>query len=107
MPKEKTWDNWSKNDESRYNMLYSYLNSKLPDLDEFTFIEDKKRAIMSQIEYNKNWKDTTKEALLFMVAKYLKLSNYPKYGKLYSQKGYEYMIKNRDNENEINKMKKK
>ena len=98
--KSKTWDNWSANDEKRYSMLYSYLKSKLPDLDEFTFIEDKKRAIMSQIENNINWKDTTKEAVLFMVAKYLKLSNYPKYGKLYSQKGYEYMIKNRDNENE-------
>ncbi len=35
-----------------------------------------------------------------MVAKYLKLSDYLKYGKLYSAKGYEYMMKNRERENE-------
>ena len=55
---------------------------------------------MSQIENNKNWASTTIEAVLFMVAKYLKLSNYPKYGKMYSSRGYEYLVKNREKENE-------
>ena len=101
MPKNiKTWNDWSANDESRYSMLYSYLKTKIKDLDEFTFIEDKKRNIMSQIENNKNWAETTKEAILFMVAKYLKASNDPRYGKMYSQKGYEYMMENRKKENE-------
>jgi len=96
MPKNiKTWNDWSANDESRYSMLYSYLKTKIKDLDEFTFIEDKKRNIMSQIENNKNWAETTKEAIFFMVAKYLKASNDPRYGKMYSQKGYEYMLENR------------
>ena len=101
MPKNiKTWNDWSANDESRYSMLYSYLKTKVKDLDEFTFIEDKKRNIMSQIENNKNWAETTKEAIFFMVAKYLKASNDPRYGKIYSQKGYEYMMENRKKENE-------
>ena len=101
MPKNiKTWNDWSANDESRYSMLYSYLKTKIKDLDEFTFIEDKKRNIMSQIENNKNWAETTKEAIFFMVAKYLKASNDPRYGKMYSQKGYEYMMENRKKENE-------
>ena len=60
MPKNITWDNWTKNDEARYSMLYTYLKTKLDNLDEFTFIEDKKRGIMSQIENNENWKNTTK-----------------------------------------------
>lgn len=100
MPKNITWDNWTKNDEARYSMLYTYLKTKLDNLDEFTFIEDKKRGIMSHIENNENWKNTTKEAILFMVAKYLKLSNYLKYSKMYSEKGYQYLTQNREKENE-------
>ena len=100
MPKSKTWNDWSANDESRYSMLYSYLKTKIKDLDEFTFIEDKKRGIMSQIENNNNWADTTKEAIFFMVAKYLKASNDSRYGKLYSQKGYDFLIENRKKESQ-------
>jgi hypothetical protein len=98
MPKNITWTNWSANDEKRYSMLYSYLKTKIKDLDEFTFIDDKKRGIMSQIENNKNWANTTKEGIFFMVAKYLKASNDLRYGKLYSQKGYDFLIENRKKE---------
>ena len=98
MPKNITWTNWSANDEKRYSMLYSYLKTKIKDLDEFTFIDDKKRGIMSQIENNKNWANTTKEGIFFMVAKYLKASNDLRYGKLYSQKGYDFLMENRKKE---------
>ncbi len=100
MSKKIAWDSWSKNDEARYSMLYSYVKDKLKNNDDFTFIEDNKRNLMSLIEKNNNWSDASKEALLFTVAKYLKLSNYIKYGKMYSQKGYEYMMKNRARETE-------
>ena len=53
---------------------------------------------MSQIENNKNWANTTKEGIFFMVAKYLKASNDPRYGKLYSQKGYDFLMENRKKE---------
>ena len=96
--KNKTWNDWSKNDEARYSMLYSYLKKQLKDLDEFTFIDDNKRAIMTLIESNDKWADKTKEALFFMVAKYLKASNDLRYGKIYSSKGYEVMQKNREEE---------
>jgi hypothetical protein len=98
MPKNITWTNWSANDEKRYSMLYSYLKTKIKDLDEFTFIDDKKRGIMSQIENNKTWANTTKEGIFFMVAKYLKASNDLRYGKLYSQKGYDFLMENRKKE---------
>ena len=81
-------------------MLYSFVKDKLKNNDDFTFIEDNKRKLMSLIEKNNKWTDASKEALLFTVAKYLKLSNYIKYGKMYSQKGYEYMMKNREKETE-------
>ena len=55
MPKSKTWNDWSKADQSRYSMLYTYLKTKIKDEDDFTFIENKKRNIMSQIENNQNW----------------------------------------------------
>ena len=35
-----------------------------------------------------------------MVANYLKASNYPRYGKLYSQKGYDFLMENRKKESE-------
>ena len=97
MPKNITW---SKNDKSRYSMLYTYLKTKIKDLDELNFIDEKKRGIMSQIENNKNWADTTKESLYFMVAKHLKLSNDLRYSKLYSQKGYDLMMENRKRESD-------
>ena len=100
MPKNKTWDNWNKNDEARYSALYTYVKDKVKNNDNFTYIEDNKRGLMTFIEKNPKWKNTTKEAILFMVAKYLKLSDYLKYGRLYSAKGYEYMMKNREKENE-------
>ena len=43
MPKNTTCNDWSANDEKRYSMLYSYLKTKVKDLDEFTFIEEKKK----------------------------------------------------------------
>ena len=49
MVKQPTWNDWSKADEAKYSMLHTYLKSKMP-IDEFTFITDHKRAIMSYVE---------------------------------------------------------
>ena len=98
---------WSKNDEARYNMLYSYLKKELKNLDEFsfindnkldefTFINDNKKDIFTLIENNNKWSDKSKEALLFMVSKYLKTCNDFKYSKIYSLKGYNYLEKNKE-----------
>ena len=76
-------------------MLYTYLKTKIANLDEFTYIIDQKRAIMSLVENNENWKDSTKEGVLFAVAKFLKLKQDQRYSKLYSQRAYEYMMGNR------------
>ena len=98
MVKQPTWSQWSKADESKYSMLFSYLKTKIKDIDEFTYITDHKRAIMGLIEGNPSWKSTTMEGVLFMVAKFLKLKQNFRYAKLYSQKGYDFMIRNREAE---------
>ena len=96
--KNPTWSNWSKANESVYSMLHTYLKTKIANLDKFTFITDHKRQIMSLVEANPSWKSTTIENVMFTIAKFLKLKQDFRYAKLYSQKGYEYMIKNREAE---------
>lgn len=99
MVKNVTWEkSWAASDESKYSMLFSYLKTKLDPIDEFTYITDNKRAIMSYIEKNDNWANTSKEGLMFMVAKFLKLKQDTRYAKLYSQRGFEYMTGNRKKE---------
>ena len=41
MPKNITW---SKADKARYSMLYTYLKTKIKDLDELNFIDEKKEV---------------------------------------------------------------
>ena len=84
---------WSKQDEQKYTWLYNYVNSKYENVYEISYIDDMKRQLMSIIEKNENWSISSKESLLFMVAKYLKLFGSSKYGKLYSDKGFEYLQK--------------
>ena len=98
MAKQITWNDWSKADEAKYSMLYTYLKTKIANLDEFTYIIDQKRAIMSLVENNENWKDSTKEGVLFAISKFLKLKQDLRYAKLYSQRAYEYMMGNRKKE---------
>ena len=99
MVKNVTWEkSWAAADESKYSMLFSFLKNKIANLDEFTYIVDHKRAIMSLVENNENWKDSTKEGVLFMIAKFLKLKQDLRYSKLYSQRAFEFMTGNRKKE---------
>ena len=107
MPKIPTCNDWSKTNESSYSMLLSYIKTKIDNLDEFTFITDHKRAIMSLVEAHPSWALTTIENVLFMIAKFLKLKNEKRYAKLYSQRAYEIMQGNREKESHNSKMRKK
>ena len=92
---------WSKVNDKNYMWLYNYLKTIYgEDLDEYEFIDKYKRQIMSIIEKNDKWSDGSKEALLFTCAKYLKLFGNERYGKMYSEAGYKYMMKNREKEGE-------
>ena len=93
-------DKWSDNDIKRYSMLYSFLKDKIFDIKKDTFIEDNKKIIIPIIETNEKYKNSTIEALLFMIAKYLRLLGDLKYAKIYSSKAYDYLLMNREKENE-------
>ena len=65
-------DIWNKNDEKKYYWLFNHLKKTFPNLDEFSYIDTYKRKLMSIIEKNEKWSNKSKEALLFMIAKYLR-----------------------------------
>ena len=91
---------FSANDEKKRNWLFGYVKTIYPDADDFDFIETYQRQLMSIIEKHPTWSDGSKEALLFLVAKDLKENGKLKYSKMYSEKGFEYMQKNRNKEGE-------
>ena len=91
---------WTKQHEKTYTWLYNYMNDKYEDVDEFTFIDDFKRHLYKIINENNNWKDTSKEALYFMIARYLHNFGNKRYSKLYSQYGHDLTVKNQKKESE-------
>jgi len=80
---------WTKVHEKNYTWLYNYMTSKYKDVDEFTFIDDYKRQLYKIINDNENWQDGSKEALYYMIARYLYNFGNKRYSKLYSQYGHE------------------
>jgi len=74
------------------------MNKNYDDIDEFTFIDDYKRSLHKIISQNEKWKDTSKEALYFMIARYLHNFGNKRYSKLYSQYGHDLTLKNQDDE---------
>ena len=93
--------NWTAQHEKLYSMLLKYYQKIDDNIDEKSFINDKKRYLMTIINKNNNWGDSTKEGLFFMIARYLIIDNpNDKYVKIYQQLGYDLMQKNRNKENE-------
>ena len=79
------------------------MNKNIKVVDEYSYIDDNRRNLMTIIEKNEKWSNKSKEALLFMVAKYLRSTTNNKnerYSKLYSQAGYNLLLKNREKEHE-------
>ena len=92
-------DNWSVNAKKRYSMASSFLKDKIFNIKQDTFTEDNKKIIIPIIETNGNYKNSTIEAILFMMAKHLRLLSDLKYAKIYSTKAYDYLLMNREKEN--------
>ena len=98
--KEKNND-WSKQHEKLHSMLYNYMNKNFKNINEYSFINENKRQLMSIIEKNTNWGASSKESLFFMIARFLMIDNpNDKYVKLYQEAGFKLLQKNRDNENQ-------
>ena len=87
---------WTRNHIKNFNY---YIKQTDPSAEENFIVKDK-RGLMSMIEKNDKWKDGSKEALLFMIARYLYNKGDNRYSKLYSSKGHEYTVKIRGKEDD-------
>ena len=98
----KTKNNdWSKHHENLYSMLYNYMNKNFKNINEYSFINENKRQLLSIIEKNTNWGASSKESLFFMIARFLMIDNpNDKYVKLYQEAGFKLLQENRAKENE-------
>ena len=97
-PKKITKKPWTEQHIKKYNWLYKYYKQLHPEALQDNFIDLNKKALMTLIEKNENWKDGSKESLLFMIARYLHNKGEWRYSKIYSAKAHEITLKIRDNE---------
>ena len=81
---------WNKNHIKNYSWLYSWFTKNYDDkANKEDFIDKNKRKLRSLIENNNKWSSSSKESLLFMVARYLfNKNNNDKYHMHFSQSGY-------------------
>jgi hypothetical protein len=91
-PKKKvnTKKPWTDLHQKKLIWLYNwYTNNYDSQANIETFIDKNKRKLMSLILNNKDWSIASKEALLFMIARYLyNIKNNDRYVKLYAQSAY-------------------
>ena len=100
-PKAKKTLPWTEAHKKNFTWLFNTYIKTHPDANKETFIEDNKRSLMTFIETYEAWGDGSKEAQLFMVARYLHNKNpSDKYSTRYSNKGHEYMMKTRNKEDD-------
>lgn len=94
-------NDWSKQHEKLHSMLYNYMNKNFKNINEYSFINENKRQLMSIIEKNNNWGASSKESLFFMIARFLMIDNpNDKYVKMYQEAGFKLLQENRAKENE-------
>ena len=96
---------WSNLHVQLYNSLFNYLvkNEIYNNIEIDTYIIKKKRYLMSIIENNKEWSNSTKKSYLFMIARFLINNEQLKYSKLYSQSAYDLkkIIEAKEGENKL------
>ena len=95
---------WTKEHQKKFTWLYNYMESKYDNVDKENFIEMNKRELMSIIEKNQSWGDSSMESMFFMIARYLyNKNNNDRYVKLYQSKGKQLKdkTKNKEGKNEL------
>ena len=90
---------WTAIHEKKYTWLYNYLiNNSNIKTSKTEYIDLNKRMLSKYINENKNWSDSSKEGLYFMIARYLYNKNDIKNSSRYSQFGYDLTVKNNEKE---------
>ena len=84
---------WTLNHQKRYNALYNYIiTTKKLNYNKDNFINGRENEILNIIINNTSWSDATKEAYLFMGARYL-FNNSNVYHKIFSDTAYKIKMK--------------
>ena len=87
---------WTTIHQEKYIWLYNHMTSNYDNIEKDSYIDMNKRELMGIIEKNEKWGDSSKEGLLFMIARYLfNKKNNDRYVKIYQTKGFEYIQKNK------------
>jgi hypothetical protein len=95
---------WTEAHEKKYTWLYNYMKKNNENLNYDNFIEANKKTIIGIIKDNQQWNKSSKEALFFMVARYLfNKNNKDKYAKMYSNQGFK-LMKEIDKKEQLNEM---
>ena len=89
---------WTADHKTSYNWLYNHYKTIKPDINIDNFIDKDKKYLMSVIENNYHWSDSSKEKLLFMISRYLHNKQSWRYSKLYQSKGIEFIKKTQSKE---------
>ena len=89
---------WTESHQKRYSSLFNYITTTLKlNYNKGSYITDHKKEVYKLIETNPSWKDGTKESYFFMVSRYLfNLNNNDKYVKIFSEKGFQLMVKTQE-----------
>lgn len=104
MSKKQLKKPWTEAHKNKYEWLYNYMDKNYDNVDKTNFIDVNKRELMGIIDKNKNWSDSSKEGLYFMISRYLyNKNNTERYVKIYSRKGFELMQKTKAKE-ELNEL---
>lgn len=98
-PKSTAKKSWTTDHQNAYNWLYNHYKTIDPDANKDKFIDKNKKYLMSIIENNYHWGDSSKEKLLFMISRYLHNKESWRYSKLYQEKGIEYIKTTTEKEN--------
>jgi len=94
---------WTKDHEKTFTWLYNYMQSKYDNVDKENFIEMNKRELMSIIEKNPAWGDSSMESMFFMITRYLyNKNNNDRYVKIYQSKGKELKDKTTNEQGKMN-----
>ena len=93
---------WSIQHKKLYNMLFNFILFHHKNINESTFIIDKKDKLVEIIK-NSNYSNSTKESLFFMIARYLEINciDDDKNIKLFKEAGYKItqIIKDKEDDN--------
>ena len=88
---------WTENLKKNYTWLYNYIKTIFTDANLDNYIETFKGHLLSIISNNKAWSDGSKQALFFMVSRYLFNINDDEY-KTFQEAGYKLKVISDENE---------